>query len=206
MHIYDIRSAQRLQGLRSDFKAAGRVRKPVARDYHPGPVTGVMVRGGFFGRVLEPDRETIARDWDFFGNAATTEGLNLLLDGGFRGGTVYTSWYVGLINNTSYSGVVSGDTLASHSGWSEYTGYTEGTRRQWSPAAAANGTIVNGTAMSFTNGGSSANIIGCLVATDSTKGGTTGKIWATAVEASARALSAAQVFQVYYELDLVPQS
>lgn len=196
MTKYDIRSARRLAELQKEFRDGTRLLRRGE----------VSLFGAVFGRVLEPDGETIAEDWFRFPNAATTLGVNYLLEAGFRGGTAVSTWYAGLINNSGFTGVASTDTMSSHSGWSEFTGYAETTRRQWSPAAASLGSIVNTTAMSFTNGGSTANVIGCFINSDNTKSGSTGTLWATATEASARSIAASQVFQVFYEVDLLPQS
>lgn len=140
-------------------------------------------------------------------NGATTQGMNHLLDVGFRNQTATATWYATIINNAAFSAVAVGDTAASHAGWAEWTGYNESVRQTWSPAAAAAGSIANSSAMTFTNNsGSSVTIRGVAIFSVSTKGATTGILWATAIEGSGRSLSNLQAFQVIYQIDLSPTS
>lgn len=140
-------------------------------------------------------------------NGATTQGMNYLLDAGFRAQAAVTTWYATIINNAAYSAVAVGDTAASHAGWAEWTGYNESVRQTWSPAAAAAGSIANSTAMTFTNNsGSSVTIRGVALFSTNTKGAGTGILWATAIEGSGRTLSNLQAFQVIYQVDLTPTS
>lgn len=204
MNVWD-RSACHLADLRADFR---RRRPSRSRGWRGFPAGGVMLRGEVYCRLVDPDNplDGIIRDWEAFHNAATTVGLNYMLDTSFRGTSALSTWYVGLINGSGYSGVAAGDTSSSHSGWTEYQSYAESVRQTWSPSAAAAGVLINGTVMTFTNGGASASIQGIFAISNSTKGGTTGTLFATAVEASPRSLAAGAAYQVFYELDLTPTS
>lgn len=193
----DIRSARRLADLIREIRDGAMLR---ARRRTRRPFEGAAIV-----RTLYPDR-TVKEDWVAFPNMATTAGLNAALETVFRGGTQYGTWYCGLIDNSGYTAVAVGDTMSSHAGWAEYTAITNANRVTWSPAAAASGSVINATAMSFTNDTGAGNIIGIFVCTNNTLGGTTGTLWATAVEGSARALAASEVFQAYYEVDLAPQA
>lgn len=141
-------------------------------------------------------------------NGATTQGLNHALDVTFRAQTQTAAWYVGIINNSGYTtGVSVNDTALSHGGWTEWTGYDESVRQTWPPAAASAGSIANSSAMTFTNNtGSSVTIRGVGVWSVSTKGSTSGLLWATAVENAGRTLSNTQAFQVIYQVDFTPTS
>ena len=140
-------------------------------------------------------------------NGAVTQGLNYLADAGFRGSTQISTWYASLINQAAYSAIADADTAASHAGWAEWTGYDEAVRQTWSPAAASAGVLVNGTVMTFTNNtGSTVSIRGMFLQSTSGKGATTGTLWATAVEGSARSLADGQAFQVIYETEFTPVS
>jgi hypothetical protein len=167
------------------------------------PDAQIHVQGVFKCRILNADG-TVADEFDI-GNAATTLGLNYLLDAGFRAVTPITTWYISLINDSGFSAVSAGDTMSSHAGWTELTNYTESTRPQWSPAAASGGIVQNTTAISFTISGAR-TVRGLFVTSVNTKGGTTGTLWATAVEAAGRALTDTQVFQVVYQVILTPVS
>lgn len=164
-----------------------------------------VLRGEFRVRVFDPVTGEQVDEW-VFANATTTAGLNSLLNVGFRNTTQITAWYVGLINGSGFGSVSSADTMASHAGWSEYTGYSEGVRQTWSPGAAASGSIVNSTAMTFTNGGSPATIQGMFLASSSTKGESASTLYSTAVDSSPRSLAASAPFQVNYQVTLVPVS
>lgn len=58
---------------------------------------------------------------DVFTNLVVTAGLNKLLDATFKTGLASPAWYV-LLKGAGT--VDAGDTLASHTGWSELTDYT----------------------------------------------------------------------------------
>jgi hypothetical protein len=128
-------------------------------------------------------------------NGATLVGKNLLLNNGFRAGTG-PSWYIGLINGTSAT-LAEADTMASHAGWTENTSYDESARQTWSPDEATNKILTNSTPAVFTMS-ATGNVYGLFVTTNSTKGGTTGTLWATAAFASPRAVADNDVLNVTY--------
>lgn len=198
-------------------------------DYRNMAAGGVQARGRFFGRIREVERDAagnlifdynpetglndlprlgrVVEDNIVLNNGAVTVGLNSLLDVGFRAQTQITAWYCSLINNAGFSALSAGDTASSHAGWVEWQGYNEANRVTWSPAAAASGSISNSSAMTFTNNsGGSISIRGVFVISSQAKGATTGTLWATAIEGSARTLSNGQAFQVVYQIDLTPTS
>lgn len=115
-------------------------------------------------------------------NGITTEGKNKLLDVMFNNGTpiANNSWFIGQINNASYSAVADADTMASHSGWIEFTGYSQSTRVAWGSGAAAAGSVSNASPLTFTFT-AAGTLKGVFVSSSGTKGGTTGILWATAL-------------------------
>lgn len=113
-------------------------------------------------------------------NGVTTVGKNSMLDTFFRNVAPAAAWYHGLIDNASYSAVAATDTMASHAGWLEFTGYSQATRPQWSPGAAAAASLTNAVSMDFSIT-SAATLQGGFIVTNSTKSGTTGVLWATAL-------------------------
>ncbi len=117
-------------------------------------------------------------DVDYLKNGVVTVGKNALLDIMFRAQTQLTAWYCGLINNSGFSALAAADTMASHSGWAEWTSYDQADRVQWSPGAAAGGAITNSTAMTF-DINASGTLYGAFFASNNTKGGTSGTLWAT---------------------------
>lgn len=164
----------------------------------------VGVAGEFRGRIVNADG-TVAEDF-LICNAATNEGLNSLLNTGFRGTTQVTTYYLAPINGSGFTAVSVNDTAASHSGWTELTNYSESTRQQWSPGAAAAGVLTNTSPISFTINTTSVSIQGIAVFSVSTKSSTSGILWATAVDTSPRTLTNGQTFQVYYTVTLTPIS
>lgn len=115
-------------------------------------------------------------------NDITNEGKNTLFDVMFNSGTqiASSSWFIGLISNSGYSALNAADTMASHSGWTEATGYTQSTRVAWGPGTPASQSITNASPATF-DINATATIKGIFVTSNSTKGGTTGKLWSTAL-------------------------
>jgi hypothetical protein len=117
-------------------------------------------------------------------NLVTTAGKNSLLDVGFRAQTQISAWYIGLVDNTSFTAFDVSDTMASHAGWIEfYTGYSQSTRVQWSPSAASGGSISNSTAAQF-DITATATLKGVFITSGSAKNGTTGTLWSGAAFAA----------------------
>jgi hypothetical protein len=78
-----------------------------------------------------------------FENTVVTAGLNVLLDATFKTGIAVPTWYVGL--KDSAAGVVAGDTMASHAGWTESTDYGDpfSARPAFTPGTIAAGSVDN---------------------------------------------------------------
>lgn len=109
-------------------------------------------------------------------NLVTTEGKNYLLDVGLSGAAAVASWYIGLTDGTPT--VDSGDTLASHAGWTEVTAYTEAARPAWSDGGVASASVDNSASPAvFSINADSTTIGGAFLASDNTKGGTTGTLY-----------------------------
>lgn len=118
-------------------------------------------------------------------NDITNEGKNLILEVMFKDGTqiASSSWFIGLISNSGYSALAAGDTMASHSGWTEFTAYSQSTRVAWGPGTPASQSITNASPATFDINGSG-TLKGIFVTSNSTKSGTTGKLWATGLFAA----------------------
>lgn len=108
-------------------------------------------------------------------NLVVTVGKNLLLDNFFAGSAYTAVFYMGLVDGASTPSYAAGDTMSSHSGWSESVAYSNSTRPSvgWNSASAGSKAS---TATSFTIN-ASATIAGCFLNTDSTKSGTTGTLY-----------------------------
>lgn len=109
------------------------------------------------------------------GNLVVTVGGNDLLTNQFKGSSYTAAWYLGLIDNASFSAVALADTMASHAGWLESTVYSNGTRISLSFGTASAKSLAASAAAFSING--TATINGAFSATNSTKGGTTGTLY-----------------------------
>lgn len=124
---------------------------------------------------------------------AATIGINEFLDSTLHGSSQNATWYVGLISNSGFTGLAAADTMSSHAGWTEATGYSESTRPEWTEGAAANGAIT-ATAPAVFSFTSTQVIIGAFLVSNSTKGGTTGNLKTSTrwLFSSARTLNSGQ--------------
>lgn len=130
-------------------------------------------------------------------NGVTDVGINNILDVYFDAGTQITTWYLGLIDNSGYSAVAAADTMASHAGWTEFTGYSEANRVTWNPDPASAKTISNSTTVDF-NISSAGTLRGAFAVSDNTKGGTTGVLWATALFTSTIPVTGGDLIKLTY--------
>lgn len=117
-------------------------------------------------------------------NAIVDVGLNHILETEFNGGTPITAWYIGLVDNASFSAFANADIMSSHAGWIEtHTTYSQGTRPEWTAGTAAGRAITNASTVDFSMTGT-ITIKGIFITSNSTKGSTTGTLWSTAAFAS----------------------
>lgn len=117
-----------------------------------------------------------------FHNDITNEGKNTLFEIMFHDGSQIASanWAIGLISSAGYSALAATDVMASHPGWTEFTGYTASTRVAWGPGAAASQSITNASPATF-NINATGTVKGIFVTSNNTISGTTGKLWSTAL-------------------------
>lgn len=132
-------------------------------------------------------------------NGIVDVGLNHILETEFNGGTPITTWYIGLIDNASFSALAAGDTMGSHAGWIENSDYDEATRPEWTAGTAAARSITNAVTVDFTMN-STETIKGIFITSNNTKGGTTGTLWSTAAFGSTVAVNDNDVLKVTYTL------
>jgi hypothetical protein len=105
---------------------------------------------------------------DTIKNLVVTVGRNDLLDKYFAGTSYTAAWYMGLVDNASFSAYAAGDTLASHSGWLEFLDYTGSNRTTVGWNAASAGSKVTTTTAFNING--SGTVLGALMCTTQAKG------------------------------------
>lgn len=151
-------------------------------------------------RAIERRMATIPqeRKWLETGhNLVTDVGANDLLDKYFAGSSYTAAWYLGLIDNASFSAVAAADTMSSHAGWIESVAYSNATRVSMSWSSASARAKATSAAASF-NINATATINGGFVTTVSTKSGTTGILYSCKSFASTRAVISGDTLNVSY--------
>lgn len=130
-------------------------------------------------------------------NTVVTVGKNDLITQYFKGSAYTAAFYIGLKDTGS---VVAGDTMGSHGGWTENTTYSEGTRQALTMGTASGGSIDNSAAKASFSINGSTTIFGIFITTSSTKGGTTGTLFAGGDFAASRAVASGDILQTQYTL------
>lgn len=106
-------------------------------------------------------------------NLVVTVGLNKYLDATLKTGLASPAWYVGLKNSGT---IVAGDTMASHSGWTENVTYSNATRPQWQGGTISGGSVDNSANRAVFNINGTTTIYGAFMVDDATKSGTSGTL------------------------------
>ena len=157
----------------------------------------IQPRGHWKVTIRDPAGNVVdVRYWD---NLVTDEGLDHLLEATLAGGTQKTSWFLGITDGTPT--VAGGDTLGSAPGWDEVEAYDEGSRPTWSPGSVSNQSVSNGgSPASFTINQDGTTIGGAFLASDNTKGGASGILYAVgAFDSGDVTLSAGSTLEVTAE-------
>lgn len=152
---------------------------------------------GVAGKFMVTCRDSEGRiRWeDGFPNLVVTTGKNDLLNKYFLGSAYTAAFFVGLKGTGT---IAAGDTMASHAGWTDITGYSNATRPAFSPASSTAGSSTNSASPAVFNINATNTIAGCFITTDSTKGGTTGILFSAADFASSRAVVSGDTLTVTY--------
>lgn len=170
-----------LRGYKEDeaarfLKLHGR-REHFARQRADGPLSQAMMRQTLRSMDADLDAMCEVKKVHDFPNLVLTAGKNFALDA-FLSGTAYTAgWFMGLISLTGFTGIVAGDTMASHAGWLEAGGATaptySGARKTaaWLGASAGAKALSAGLVFTFTGNGT---VKGCFLSTGSVVDATTG--------------------------------
>lgn len=159
-----------------------------------------MIGGIFEIRTVLPDGRRV--NSQKFKNGCTTLGLNYLFDTGFGGGTPDTTWFILVISEASYtSGPAPTDTLASHSGWTEWTSYT-GNRPAWTNAAASGGQMTNSASAASITMSATGTIRGLGLC--GVNSGSSGVLYSTGVLGTGRGVTNLEVLELVYTTILTP--
>lgn len=117
-------------------------------------------------------------------NDVTNGGKDNALDVLFDAATQITTWYMGLVNNSGFTGFADADTMASHAGWTEFITYSQAARVTIVFEAASGQAISNSVTAATFDITASGTLHGIFVTSGSAKSGTTGTLWATAAFAA----------------------
>jgi len=149
--------------------------------------------------------EFIPRDggkgWvDEFENLVTVSGKADALDKYLAGSAYTAAWFVGLVDGGTTPTFANADTMASHAGWTENTGYSETTRvaPSWNAATTGSSSASKSTAtVSFTVPGTQ-TIAGIFLGSNSAKAGTTGTLYSCGAFSGGSRTVAAGTLNVTY--------
>lgn len=147
-----------------------------------------LIRGRWKSVQLHESQEAKDRGdaplWEVdFPNGITNVGIHYLLEVGFRADAgvpvaQIAPWFAGLIDDSSFSGVAAGDTMASHAGWIEADDYSESDRQTLAFGAAATRSITAQVAFTMN---ATKTLRGIFVTSVDTKNDNTGTLWSTAL-------------------------
>jgi len=132
-------------------------------------------------------------------NLVTTEGKNDLLTNYLKGSAYTAAFYVGLVDNASFTAYAAGDTAAQingTNGWKESVVYSNANRVTWTGGTASAGSIDNSASPAAFSINGSATIRGGFLDTNNSKNGTSGKLYGEADFAAARAVLSGDTLNV----------
>ena len=143
------------------------------------------------------------------------ESKNLVVNGGLQDmnakyftGSAYTAaWYIGLYGAGASNTPAASDTMSSHAGWTENTGYSDATRPVCTfatPTTANPSVATNSASPASFNINATSTVGGAFLVSNSTKGGTTGTLYSAADFGSPgdRSVVNSDILTVTYTLSL----
>lgn len=145
-------------------------------------------------------------------NLVTTEGLNFNLSTLFKGSAYTAAWFVGLVNNASFSAIAATDTAGKittstptggTNGWEESTGYSESVRQTLTLGSVSAGSVDNTASKAVFTSNATQVINGGFVISNSTKGGTTGTLFGAASFGSTKSLSSGDTLSISVTLTAI---
>ncbi len=152
----------------------------VAQVQPGGEITNCAKAGGiFYFQCFDKDGNL---KWEeSTHNLVVNVGLKDMNDKYFTGSTYTAAWYLGLVTGPgSGNTYAAGDTMASHAGWTENTGYSQSDRVACSFGAATTAdpsVITNSLSVAVFSINATSTIAGAFLASDNTKGGTSGVLF-----------------------------
>ena len=154
------------------------------------------VQAQMIWRMVAKDSDGNEKWADEGSNLIVNTGLDFLLSNDLAASTLY----IGLTDGSPT--IAAGDTMGSHSGWTEVTAYSEGTRQDWGQGAPSGGVVTNAVEVTFTASGGS-TVGGGFLTTSNVKGGSAGTLFSVkAASEGNRALVATDTLNVTITLTI----
>jgi len=120
-------------------------------------------------------------------NLVVNVGLKDMNEKYFTGSAYTATWFIGLYGSGATNDPAAGDTMASHSGWTEVTAYSQSTRpaASFGTATTADPSVIStsGSPAVFSINGTT-TVGGAFLSSNSTKGGTAGILFSASDFAS----------------------
>ena len=145
--------------------------------------------------------------WDFEDdNLVVNAGLQYMAGVALTGTSQITTWYLGLIEGPGVT-TNAGDTMSSHAGWTEFTGYSNANRITASLAAATladPSVVTNSSSVASFNINATGTVGGAFLTSENTKGGTTGTLFSEKAFSSPgdRSVVSGDILSVSYTFSL----
>lgn len=161
----------------------------------------VRIKGRYVAECYGPDG--VLKWRDTIENLVTTAGKNDALDKHLAGSSYTAAWYMGLISSTGYTtGPAAGDTMASHSGWTEDQNYSQASRPTCAFSSASSGSKALSSSLSFSINAST-TIKGAFINSVATKGGATGTLFSAGLFSGGdKAMANGDTLSVGYSVSL----
>lgn len=133
---------------------------------------------------------------DAFYNLVTTAGRNNLLDRGFKAGGAANAWFVGLVDNASFTAYAAADTMASHAGWLESSVYANATRPAYVGAAPVAGSMDNSASKAVFTINASGSVKGAFLTDSSVVNGAVGTLYGVGSLAAVRTVTSGDTLNI----------
>jgi hypothetical protein len=149
-----------------------------------------------FTYLIEAVKDGVVVDSEVCHNLIPIEGINYLINAGLKGGTAYSSWYVGLFSGT-YAPLTT-DTAASFAtAATELTTYAETNRVALTLGTVASGTADNTASLAqFTSNTNGLYARGGFISSAPTKGALTGVLISAVAFSSPKAFDSGTILRV----------
>ncbi len=126
-------------------------------------------------------------------NLTVNVGLNDLLTQYFKGSAYTATWYVGIKGTGT---ALAADTMASHSSWSELSGYSQANRPTLTLGSVSGQSVDNSASKAVFSITSTQTIAGAFVANNNTISGTSGTLYGVADFSVARGAASGDTLNI----------